>query len=93
MKINHKDSYFDFGNQFKVDHKIDGYHGSKEMLEDIVYPFKLNKIKNKLIMEVGCGSGRILKNLVKYNPKKFLELSLQKPLKLQEKIMLKMQVK
>ena len=63
------------------------------MLEDIVYPFKLNKIKNKLIMEVGCGSGRILKNLVKYNPKKFLELSLQKLLKLQEKIMLKMQVK
>ena len=70
MKINHKDSYFDFGSQFKVDNKIDGYHGSKEMLEDIVYPFKLNKVKNKLIMEVGSGSGRILKNLVKYNPKK-----------------------
>ena len=81
MKINHKDSYFDFGNQFKVDHKIDGYHGSKEMLEDIVYPFKLNKIKNKLIMEVGCGSGRILKNLVKYNPKKIFGIEPSKAIK------------
>ena len=63
MKKNHKDSYFDFGNQFKIDKNIDGYHGSMEMLEDIVNPFNLNRIKNKLIMEVGSGSGRILKNL------------------------------
>ena len=69
MKKNHKDSYFDFGNQFKIDKNIDGYHGSKEMLEDIVNPFNLNQIQNKLIMEVGSGSGRILKNLIKYRPK------------------------
>ena len=35
MKINHKDSYIDFGEQFEVDNKIDGFHGSKEMLEDV----------------------------------------------------------
>ena len=35
------------------------------MLEDIVNPFNLNQIQNKLIMEVGSGSGRILKNLIK----------------------------
>ena len=39
MKKNHKDSYLDFGNQFKIDKNIDGYHGSKKMLEDIVNPF------------------------------------------------------
>ena len=40
------------------------------MLEDIVHPFNLKLIKNKVIMEVGSGSGRILKNLLKFNPKK-----------------------
>ena len=25
MKINHKDSYFDFGEQFEIDNKIDGF--------------------------------------------------------------------
>ena len=81
MKKNHKESYFDFGNQFKIDKKIDGYHGSKKMLEDIVNPFNLNQIQNKLIMEVGSGSGRILKNLIKFRPKKYLGLNHQMPLK------------
>ena len=72
MKIDHKDSFTDFGEQFVVDDKIDGFHGSKEMLEDIVGPFNLKLIKNKVIMEVGSGSGRILKNLLKFNPKKII---------------------
>ena len=70
MKIDHKDSYFDFGEQFEIDNKIDEYHGSREMLIDIVNPFNLKLIRNKIIMEVGSGSGRILKNLVKFKPKK-----------------------
>ena len=70
MKIDHKDSYLDFGEQFEIDNKIDGYHGSKEMLKEIVHPFDLKLIKNKVVMEVGSGSGRILKNLLKFKPKK-----------------------
>jgi len=70
MKIDHKESYKEFGEQFITDSNIDGYWGSKEMLQDIVYPFTLTSIKNKVIMEVGVGSGRILNNLVKFLPKK-----------------------
>ena len=85
MKKNHKDSYFDFGNQFKIDKNIDGYHGSKEMLEDIVNPFNLNQIQNKLIMEVGSGSGRILKNLIKYRPKEIFGIEPSNAIKIARK--------
>ena len=61
MKIDHKESFSDFGKQFSIDSEIDGYWGSKEMLNDIVFPFNLNLIKSKKVMEVGSGSGRILK--------------------------------
>jgi SAM-dependent methyltransferase len=74
VKINHTDSYQDFGEQFLVDSKIDGNWGSEEMLLDIVAPFDLNKLRGKLVMEVGCGSGRILKNLLKYEPKKIIAI-------------------
>ena len=40
------------------------------MLKDIVKPFTLSSIKNKVVMEVGVGSGRIINNLVKFLPKK-----------------------
>ena len=72
MKIDHKQSYIDFGEQFKVDKKIDGYHGSIRLLKDIVRPFKLNNISGKKIMEIGSGSGRILKNLIKFKPIKII---------------------
>ena len=68
MKIDHTDSYQEFGEQFSVDSKIDGYFGSQELLLDIVKPFDLRKLKGKIVMEVGCGSGRILKNLLEYEP-------------------------
>lgn len=68
MKIDHKESFSDFGKQFSIDSEIDGYWGSKEMLNDIVFPFNLNLIKSKKVMEVGSGSGRILKNLLFYQP-------------------------
>ena len=65
-----KDSINDFGKQFKYHNKIDDYWGSLEMLKDIVNPFDLNLVKNKIICEIGVGSGRILKNLIKFTPKK-----------------------
>ena len=65
-----KDSISDFGKQFKYHDKIDDYWGSLEMLKDIVKPFDLNLVKNKIICEIGVGSGRILKNLIKLSPKK-----------------------
>ena len=77
----------------KVDNKIDGFHGSKEMLLDIVYPFNLNEIKNKLIMEVGSGSGRILKNLLKYNPKKIFGVEPSKAIEVAKKIILIIHIK
>jgi 16S rRNA A1518/A1519 N6-dimethyltransferase RsmA/KsgA/DIM1 with predicted DNA glycosylase/AP lyase activity len=39
------------------------------MLDDIIKPFDLRRLKEKTVMEVGCGSGRILKNLLEYEPK------------------------
>ena len=65
-----KDSINDFGKQFKYHDEIDDYWGSLEMLKDIVKPFDLNLVKNKIICEIGVGSGRILKNLIKLSPKK-----------------------
>ena len=65
-----KDSINDFGKQFKYHSEIDDYWGSLEMLEDIVKPFDLRLIKDKIICEIGVGSGRILKNLIKLSPKK-----------------------
>ncbi len=72
MRIDHAESYKDFGEQFLVDSKIDGYFGSQEMLRDIIYPFDLRRIKGKAVMEVGCGSGRILKNLLECEPEKII---------------------
>ena len=65
-----KDSISDFGKQFKYHSEIDDYWGSLDMLKDIVNPFDLRLIKNKIICEIGVGSGRILKNLIKLSPKK-----------------------
>ena len=55
------------------------------MLEDIVNPFNLNQIQNKLIMEVGSGSGRILKNLIKYRPKKIFGIEPSNAIKIAKK--------
>lgn len=69
MKINHKDSYPEFGEQFAVDNQYDDYLGSDKLLKEIVHPFDLTLIKDKDIMEVGVGSGRISSNLLKYAPR------------------------
>ena len=74
LKVDHKESHKDFGNQFVIDSKLDDYWGSKSMLKDIVKPFNLNQTKNKICMDVGSGSGRILKNLIKFKPKKIFSI-------------------
>ena len=65
-----KNTINDFGKQFKYHDKIDDYWGGQEILKDIVNPFNLDMIKGKIICEIGSGSGRILKNLSKFLPKK-----------------------
>ncbi len=72
MKIDHKESFKDFGDQFLTDKDIGGYWGSVELLNEIVFPFDLKLIKNKKIMDVGIGSGRISNNLLKYDPLKLV---------------------
>lgn len=71
---NNKSTVKDFGDQFKVHNKIDDYWGSVGMLKDIVNPFNLNHIKNKVICEIGIGSGRILKNLSFFSPQKIFAI-------------------
>ena len=72
MQIDHKETYKDFGDQFLTDKDIGGYWGSIELLKEIVFPFDLNSIKNKKIIDIGIGSGRISNNLLKYEPSKLV---------------------
>ena len=55
------------------------------MLADIVNPFCLSSIKNKVIMEVGVGSGRILNNLIKFMPKKAIAIEPSKAIEVARK--------
>ena len=80
-----KDSISDFGKQFKYHNKIDDYWGSLEMVKDIVNPFDLNLVKNKIICELGVGSGRILKNLIKFSPKKIYAIDPSEAIHVAEK--------
>ena len=72
MKIDHKQSFKDFGNQFYIDKDIGGFWGSKKLFKQIVSPFDLKLIKDKKIMEVGVGSGRIINNLIKFDPNEII---------------------
>ena len=85
MRIDHKDSYKDFGEQFVVDSNINDYWGSVKMLKDIVKPFCLSSIKNKIIMEVGIGSGRIIRNLIRFSPKKIFAVEPSQAIKVAKK--------
>tara|TARA_X000000368_G_C23041672_1_gene717222 strand:- start:1389 stop:2177 length:789 start_codon:yes stop_codon:yes gene_type:complete len=65
-----QDSVDDFGMQFTRHSNIEGVWGSQLLLKQSTYPFDLEKIQNKKICEVGSGSGRYLKNFLKFNPDK-----------------------
>ena len=74
LKINHKESYQDFGKQFYIYQDIDGYFGSARMFRDNIYPYNPIRIKNKVIMDVGSGAGKILKNILRFSPKKIYSI-------------------
>ena len=82
LKNKHMNTINDFQAQFKIHNKIDGYFSSFEMLQDIVYPFNLNNVKNKTIAEVGVGSGRILKALLELNPRKIYAIEPSKAIEI-----------
>ena len=72
MKIDHKESFKEFGDQFLFYTNIDekDYWGGLDIFIDQLRPFDPKKVKNKTIMEVGIGNGRVLKHLLKFHPKK-----------------------
>lgn len=74
LKINHRESYKDFGEQFHIFRDIDGNFGSEKMFRDNIFPFNPEKIKNKVIMDVGSGAGKILKNILRFYPKKIYSI-------------------
>jgi len=85
VKIDHKESFKDFGAQFVVDSKIDDYWGGERMFLDNIHPFDPKKISGKVVMEVGSGSGRILKNLLEYSPKEIFSIEPSKAIQIAKK--------
>ncbi|MEJ2669014.1 MAG: class I SAM-dependent methyltransferase [Gammaproteobacteria bacterium] len=74
LPIDEKESYPDFGKQFTVDSDIDGYWGDPELLKDIVHPFSVDEIADKVVMDVGSGSGRIVSMLSHYRPSRIVAI-------------------
>lgn len=72
MKIDHKESYKEFGDHFLTVKNIWSHWGSIELLKEIVFLFDLNLIKDKKIIDVGIGSDMISNNLLKYEPSKLV---------------------
>ena len=85
MGFDKKSTIEEFGNQFTLYENIDGYWGSVEMLKDIVFPFDLNTIKNKKVIEVGSGSGRIINKLNLFNPSKIVAIEPSKAIEVAKK--------
>ena len=85
LKIDHRESIEDFGNQFDTDNKFSGYLASKEIFADIVHPFNIKDIENKNIMEVGSGSGRIIKMLLQLLPKSIVSVEPSKAINIAKK--------
>lgn len=72
--IKKTDSYKNFGKQFKLYDNFKGNFGKKKTIEYYINPFNLKKIKNKTVLDIGAGAGRITKNLLKFKPKKIYSL-------------------
>ena len=68
------DSYKDFGKQFKLYNNFKGNFGKKKTIEYYIKPFDLKKIRNKTILDIGAGAGRITKNLLRFKPRKIYSL-------------------
>ena len=65
-----KETVEDFQNQFNIFNTVDEYSKSNELLENVIYPFDSKKVENKVIADIGCGSGRYIRPLSKLKPKK-----------------------
>ena len=83
MKIDHKESFKEFGDQFLFYKNIDeeDYWGGLDIFIDQLKPFDPNKVKNKIIMEVGVGNGRVLRHMLKFKPKQIIAVDPAKSIK------------
>ena len=68
MKMDHKESFGDFGEQFIKDKEIDGYFGNLELIKDIVYPFDLNEMIIRLLLKLS-GQWKNFKKSCQFYPK------------------------
>ena len=71
----------DFGNQWKIHGELgNDFSSSTQWIENICSGvFDLSKINNKVVLEVGSGSGRILQMLNAYNPGKLIGVEPSNP--------------
>ena len=69
-----KQTIKDFNNQWKLQGELnDDYWASDEVLVDqFDNIFNLNQINDKVIGDVGAGTGRVVRSLLKFKPKKIL---------------------
>ena len=68
-----KKTICDFDEQWELhggDLNEDYWASDEVLLDQFSSLFDINEIKNKLISDVGAGTGRIVKTLLKYNPKR-----------------------
>ena len=74
MKLNkvREKTVKDFDNQWKLQGELnDDYWASDQILFDqFSNLFSIQEVKDKIIADVGAGTGRVLKTLIKYAPKK-----------------------
>ena len=54
----------DFGTQWTKYDNIDGFFGSKNLLSDYIAPFNPNDFKNKIVADIGAGTGRYTLSLL-----------------------------
>ena len=62
----------DFNNQWKLQGDLnDDYWASDQILFDQISEiFSIEEVKDKIVGDVGAGTGRVVKTFLKYNPKK-----------------------
>ena len=65
----------DFGDQWQRYQGMDGFFGSVELLKDMIEPLiKIGEIKDKVVLEIGSGNGRIAKMLLGAGAKKVIAI-------------------
>ena len=62
----------DYSDQWKLQGELnEDYWASDDILFDqFANLFSVNEVKDKIIADIGAGTGRVVKTLLKYNPKK-----------------------